>query len=130
MAGRALVDSSFFIGWLRAGGDPLKVLAEHSEEWELLTCGVVQVEVLRGMKHKKAHQRMADYMGCMLYVPTHNAVWERATALAWNLDRLGRSMQVADLLIASCALEAESAVLTFDSDFANVPDLRTLRSLE
>jgi len=130
MAGRALVDSSFFIGWLRSGGDPLEVLAGHSEEWELLTCGVVQVEVLRGMKQKKAYQRMADYMGCMLYVPTLNAVWERATALAWDLDRLGRGMQVTDLLIASCALESEAAVLTFDSDFANVPDLRTLRALD
>ena len=130
MAGRALVDSSFFIGWMRAGGDPLEELAGHSEEWELLTCGIVQIEVLRGMKQKKAYQRMADYMGCMLYVPTLNAVWERAIALAWNLDRLGRAMQVTDLLVASCALESKAAVLTFDSDFANIPDLRALSSLD
>jgi len=105
-------------------------LAAHSDDWELLSCGVVQVEVLRGMKHKKAHQRMADFMGCMLYVPTLNAVWERAAALAWSLDRLGRSMQVTDLLIAVCALDSDAAVLTFDSDFANVPELRTLRALD
>ncbi len=90
MAGRALVDSSFFIGRLRAGDDPLEELAAYSDDWELLTCGVVQVEVLRGMKQKKAHQRMADYMGCMLYVPTLNNIWERAATLAWNLDRVGR----------------------------------------
>jgi predicted nucleic acid-binding protein len=130
MAGRALVDSSFFIGCLRAGGDPLEELAGHSDDWELLTCGVVQVEVLRGMKQKKAHQRMVNYMGCMLYVPTLNAVWERAAALAWDLDRLGRTMQVTDLLIASCALESDAAVLTFDSVFLNVPDLRTIRMLD
>jgi predicted nucleic acid-binding protein len=130
MAGRALVDSSFFIGRLRAGGDPLVELAAHSDDWELLTCGVVQVEVLRGMKQKKAYQRMSEYMDCMLYVPTLNAVWERAIALAWKLDRLGRSMQVTDLVIASSALEAEAAVLTFDPDFANVPELLTLRTLE
>jgi predicted nucleic acid-binding protein len=129
MAGRALVDSSFFIGRLRAGDDPLEELASHSDDWELLTCGVVQLEVLRGMKQKKALQRMTDYMGCMLYVPTLNGVWQRATALAWHLDRLGWSMQVTDLLIASCALESEAAVLTFDSDFANVPDLRIIRAL-
>jgi hypothetical protein len=129
MAGRALVDSSFFIGRLRAGGDPLQELAGYSDDWELLTCGVVQVEVLRGMKQKKTHQRMAEYMGCMFYVPTLNGVWERAGALAWSLDRLGRGMQVTDLLIASCALESDAAVLTFDSDFFNVPDLRTLSAL-
>src|SRR5882757_3767266 len=114
MAGRALVDSSFFIDRLRAGSDPLEELADHSDDWELLTCGVVQIEVLRGMKIKSAHQRMAGYMGCMLYVPTVNAVWERAAELSWNLDRRGRVRQVTDLIIAVCALEADAAVLTLD----------------
>jgi predicted nucleic acid-binding protein len=130
MAGRALVDSSFFIDRLRRGSDPLEELAGHSDDWELLTCGVVHVEVLRGMKQKKAHERMAEYMECMLYVPTLNSVWERASALAWNLDRIGRTMQVTDLLIASCALETDAVVLTLDSDFANVPDLQILRILD
>ncbi|MEI9893897.1 MAG: PIN domain-containing protein [Chthoniobacter sp.] len=129
MPGRALVDSSFFIDRLRAGLDPLEELAAFSDDWEFLTCGVVRVEVLRGMKHKSAHQRMADFMGCMLYVPTLNTVWERAGALAWKMDREGKTMQVTDLLIATCALEAEADVLTFDSDFARVPGLRAIRSL-
>ena len=130
MAGRALVDSSFFIGSLRSGRDPLKELSVHSDDWELLTCGVVQVEVLRGMKHEKAHRRMADFIGCMLYVPTLNVVWERVAALAWELDRIGRTMQVTDLIIACCALEHEAAVLTFDSDFENVPNLRAISALD
>lgn len=129
MAGRALVDSSFFIDRLRTGRDPLAELAAHSDDWEMLTCGVVMVEVLRGMKQKSAHKRMADYMGCMLYVPTLNTVWERATKLAWELDRAGRVMQVTDLMIAVCALEGDAAVLTFDSDFARVPGLRTISRL-
>ena len=129
MPGRALVDSSFFIDRLRTGLDPLEELAAWSDDWELLTCGVVQIEVLRGLKHKTAHQRMAEFMGCMLYVPTLNAVWERARILAWRMDREGKTMQVTDLLIATCALEAEADVLTYDSDFARVPGLRAIRSL-
>jgi predicted nucleic acid-binding protein len=130
MPGRALVDSSFFIDRLRAGSDPIEELSEHSDEWELLTCGVVQVEVLRGLKHKGAHERMKEFMGCMLYVPTLNAIWERVAALAWNLDREGRTMQVTDLVIAACALEADAVVLTFDSDFSRVSGLRTIRALD
>ena len=129
MAGRALVDSSFFISRLRTGLDPLEELAAHSDDWEMLTCGVVMVEVLRGMKQKPAHKRMADYMGCMLYVPTLNTVWERAAKLAWELDRTGRVMQVTDLMIAVCALENDAAVLTLDSDFARVPGLRVISRL-
>ncbi|MDR3404336.1 MAG: PIN domain-containing protein [Chthoniobacter sp.] len=129
MPGRALIDSSFFIDRLRAGLDPLKELAVFSDDWELLTCGVVRVEVMRGLKHKTAYQRMADFMGCMWDVPTRSTVWERATKLAWQMDREGQPMQVTDLLIATCALEAEADVLTFDSDFARVPGLRAIRSL-
>ncbi len=130
MPGNVLVDSSFFIDRLRAGLDPLEELASFSEDWEMVTCGVVQMEVLRGMKHKSAHQRMAGFMECMLYVPTLNKIWERAAALAWGLDRQGKVMRVTDLVIASCALEAEAAILTLDADFARVPGLRTLRALD
>jgi predicted nucleic acid-binding protein len=90
----------------------------------------VTVEVLRGMKHRAAHDRMARYFGCMCHVPTLNRIWERAASLAWQLDRKGRFMQVSDLIIASCALEADAAVLTLDSDFFNVPDLRVISRLE
>jgi predicted nucleic acid-binding protein len=130
MPGRALVDSSFFIDRLRAGSDPIEELSAHSDEWELLTCGVVQVEVLRGLKHKGAYERMAEFMGCMLYVPTLNAVWERVATLAWQMDRTGRTMQVTDLVIATCALEADAVVLTFDSDFSRVSGLRAIRALD
>ena len=129
MPGNVLVDSSFFIDRLRAGADPLEELEPFMEDWEMVTCGVVQMEVLRGMKHKSAHQRMAEFMSCMLCVPTLNNIWERAAALAWTLDRQGKVMQVTDLVIASSAIEAEAAVLTLDSDFGRVPGLRTLRVL-
>ena len=129
MAKRALVDSSFFIGRLRADLDPLEELAAFSDDWDLLTCGVVMVEVLRGMKFKHAHKRMADFLGCMLYVPTLNSLWERTHRLAWDLDRRGLTMQVTDLVIASCALEADAAVLTNDSDFGRVPGLRVMDRL-
>ncbi len=129
MAGRALVDSSYLIDRLRAGLDPLPEFSEQSDEWEFLTCGVVMVEVLRGMKHKAAHQRMSSFMSCMIYVPTLNKVWEQVERLAWQLDRRGKFMQVPDLVIAACALEGDAAVLTLDSDFANIPDLRVINRL-
>ena len=129
MLKRALVDSSFYIGRLRENRDPLEELAAFSDNWELLTCGVVMVEVLRGMKHKNAHRRMADYLGCMLYIPTLNTLWERTHKLAWELDRRGSVMQLTDLVIAACALESNAAVLTHDADFRRVPGLRVLSRL-
>lgn len=129
MVGNILVDSSFFIDRLRAGDDPFEVLARHADECDFLTCGVVATEVLRGFKVRKIHVRFAELFGAMIYVPTANRIWERVAALAWELDRAGRAMQVTDLLIAASALDADAAVLTVDSDFSRVPGLQVLARL-
>ena len=129
MAGNILVDSSFFIDRLRAGHDPFEEFGEHMDTCDFFTCGMVKLEVLRGVKHKNAHQRMTDLMNCMFYVPTPNTVWERTERLAWELDRSGYVVKATDLIIAVCALEADATVLTLDADFDYIPGLRTLRRL-
>jgi predicted nucleic acid-binding protein len=129
MAASALVDSSFFIDRLRAGADPLEELAPFADDWDILTCGVVRTEVLRGLKHKSSLRHMREAMDCMLYIPTTNSVWERVERLAWDLDREGKSVQLTDLVIAACALEADAVVITLDSDFRRVPGLQTAPKL-
>jgi predicted nucleic acid-binding protein len=130
MAARALIDSSFFIDRLRAGDDPLEELAPFADDWDILTCGVVRTEVLRGLKHKNALRHMREAMDCMLYIPTTNSVWERVEGLAWDLDRAGKVMQITDLIIAASALEADAVVITLDSDFRRVPGLQIAPKLE
>jgi predicted nucleic acid-binding protein len=129
MAARALVDSSFYIDRLRGGEDPLAELAAFADEWDILTCGVVRTEVLRGLKHKNAHRQMRDAMNCMLYVPTTTALWERVERLAWDLDRAGKIMQVTDLIIAASALEVDAVLVTLDADFRRVPGLQVVPEL-
>ena len=129
MAANVLVDSSFFIDRLRAGTDPFEEFAARADADDFLTCGLVITEVLRGVKIKKAHQRLEALFGCMIYVPTLNRVWERVAKLAWELDRAGKGMQITDLIVAACALEVDAVVLTLDSDFERVPGLRVISRL-
>jgi predicted nucleic acid-binding protein len=124
-----LVDSSFYIARLRAGYDPFQDLAGFADETDFCTCGVVMLEVLRGAKAEKVRDRIRGLFETMIYVPTSNHLWEKAMALAWELDRRGRVMQVTDLVIATSALELDAAVLTFDSDFHRVPGLRVIDHL-
>jgi predicted nucleic acid-binding protein len=126
MFGSVLVDSSYYIGRLRAGEDPFEDLAYFSDNADFITCGAVKTEVLRGVKVRKAYDRLEKLFGAMIYVPTSNRIWERVQQLAWAMDRDGLPMQVTDLIIAASALEAEAAVLTFDSDFRRVPGLSVL----
>lgn len=129
MLANALVDSSYYIDALRAGEDPFEEFARHADDVDFYVCGVVKMEVLRGVKVPKAHARLSALFDTMLYVPTSNHIWERATRLAWELDRKGRSMQVTDLIVATCALEADASVVTLDSDFHRVPGLHVVDRL-
>jgi len=126
MVGNVLVDSSYYISRLRAGVDPFEEFSLVEDEVDFFVCGVVKVEVLRGLKLPKAHARFSAIFDTMLYVPTSNAIWERAARLAWEIDRRGGFVQVPDLLIATCALDVDAAVLTHDSDFRRVPGLRVV----
>lgn len=123
MQGSLLVDSSFYISRLRQGTDPLEELAAISEEWEIVTCGVVMVEVCRGFKSEKARERFARAFSTMIMVPTPPRMWHKVMDLAWRMERQGRTMQVTDLTIATCALEIDATLLTLDSDFLRVPGL-------
>ncbi len=126
MTGSLLVDSSFYIDRLRKGKDPLDELAALSADWEIITCGVVIMEVCRGLRLPKARDRFLKAFSTMIMIPTTPKLWSKAMDLAWRLDREGKIVQVTDLVIAACALEVEAWVLTKDSDFQRIPGLDLL----
>jgi predicted nucleic acid-binding protein len=122
-----LVDSSVYIRLMRQRLDPVAVLFEHYDTVNLVTCGMVRLEVLRGMREPRAAKRLEDFMGIMQYVPTDDLLWREATALAWRIDRAGQTIQATDALIAAAALRKAASVLTLDSDFSRVPGLHVVR---
>ena len=104
-------------------------LAAAPPEWDIITCGVVVLEVCRGFRSPKERKRFEDAFSVMAFVPTTNKMWQRATELAWKLDRQGLVMQATDLLIATHALHVDAAVLTFDGDYGRVPSLEVLNTI-
>jgi len=121
-----LVDSSVYIRLMRQRLDPAAALFEHYDTVNLVTCGMVQLEVLRGVRELKARERLRDFMAVMQFVPTDERLWREATDLAWRVDRLGATIQATDALIAASALRKGASVLTLDSDFKRVPGLHVL----
>jgi predicted nucleic acid-binding protein len=129
MANLVLPDSNIYIGAVRAGRDPFRPFASALEEWEFVTCGMVVLEVCRGLRDPAVLQRFRERFSVMLYVTTGNSLWERATQLAWSLDRRGIVLPAQDLLIAACALQADATVLTADAHFQEIPGLRVIDQL-
>jgi len=126
MANLVLPDSNIYIGAARAGRDPFRQFASTLEEWEFATCGIIVLEVCRGVRDPAVLQRFRERFAVMLYVTTGNSVWERASQLAWSLDRRGIVLPAQDLLIATCALQADAAVLTAAAHFQKIPGLRVI----
>lgn len=131
MANLILPDSNFYIGAIRAGGDPFREFAAgiDDRDWEFATCGMVVLEVCRGLRDPSLRRRFHERFAVMIFLPTTSQVWERATHLAWSLDRLGRVLPAPDLLIAAQALQVNAAVLTADAHFQQIPGLRVLAQL-
>jgi predicted nucleic acid-binding protein len=129
MESAALVDSSFFIRHQRLGRDAFVDLERWSARYDLLTCGMVTLEVLRGARTEAALKLYRIAFAVMNCIPTTTRVWDRATDLAWALERKGTPIPAPDSLIAAHALQARAAVLTLDRDFRRIPGLMVLDSL-
>lgn len=125
-----LIDSNYYISHLRAGRNPFRELARAGENWELFTCGMVMLEVLRGVRDAGHLRKIEALFSLMNFIPASNRIWTRARELAWQLDRSGMILPAQDHLIAACAIQAGIAVLTADAHFRRVPGLAVLDKLE
>lgn len=119
-----LVDSSIYIGLLRAGRSPVLELEETFKSTDLVGCSVVRCEVLRGVIALPARAQLASFFDLLVHVATDHRVWRATEDLAWQLDRAGKVVPLTDLIIAVCALRAGAALLTNDKHFALIPQLQ------
>ena len=128
MASDVLIDSNVYIDLLRARKDVLATLYEWAEfrGGSLAICGMIRLEVLRGMKSLKAFQSISSLMDVMINIPSDNRLWSEATDLAWNLDRKGITIPGADAVIAASALRSGAAVMTSDAHFSRIEGLRVI----
>jgi predicted nucleic acid-binding protein len=124
-----LVDSTIYIDLLRRGEDVRFVLKSFLLSGQLFVCGVVRCEVLRGIRSIRMRNELSELFDLMTEVPTDARIWQKATNLAWALDRRGAVLPLTDLVIASCALVADTAVITTDPHFSQIPGLTVKKSL-
>jgi predicted nucleic acid-binding protein len=118
-----LIDTSVYIKLLRQNRDPASVFFEHYDTNQLVTCGFVRLEVLRGVRDARVRERLGRFLDTMQYVSTDAALWDEAALLAWQIDRAGYFIPNTDAFIAACAFRRGAAVLTHDLDFRRIPGL-------
>lgn len=130
MSATVLVDSNVFISLLRRGLDPVELLGDWIGSGDLATCGMVRMEVERGLKIDRIRRRIGNFFDVLINVPTTNKIWEQATETAWKLGRRGITLPAQDILIAACASEIGAAVLSDDKHFDEFKGLQIFKPAE
>ncbi len=121
-----MVDSNVFIDLLRLDRDPLLILENWAGLENLVTCGMVRLEVLRGIREPKSHERFSAFMDVMINVRSDNNFWIEASALAWKLDRQGKVIPGTDIIIATSALRLGASILTSDKHFHGIEGIEVI----
>jgi len=125
-ASPVLVDSSFYIQWLRMGQDPLRALALTAAARDLAVCGVVRCEVGRGLRERKILKRFQAFWDAMISVPTDEWIWSSVEETLWRLDRKGLTLPLPDVIIGCCARQIGAVVLTTDAHFSLIPGVEVI----
>ena len=130
MESAVLVDSCIFITLIKTRCDPGVELLERLQLEDLVTCGMVRLEVVRGIALPKVRAHIESFFDVMQNVPTDNNLWEEACELGWHVTRKGFNLPAQDIIIAACAIRADAAVLTYDRHFDAIPGVRVVHTPE
>ena len=123
-----LVDSNVYIDLLRVGRDPATEIGALCNEWDLVTCGMIKLEVLRAVHTKKGNAKLSKFFAIQRFVISDNRLWDESIELARSLAQQGVTLPGPDLVIAASAFRVGAAVLTADKHFSLIPNLHVIPS--
>ncbi|MCZ7586470.1 MAG: PIN domain-containing protein [Deltaproteobacteria bacterium] len=122
--GDVLVDTSAWITALR-GTDPAvrQCVDRLLENDRILFCGVVAMELLRGMRPPERRE-LLPLFEALSFVELDRADWRSAGELLNTLRSEGREIPATDALIAALCLRHGAALFSLDKHFDRIPELK------
>ena len=125
-----LVDTSAWLWALR--GDPVPAIRQRLDDLltsrEAAITGMVQLEVLSGMKTAAEWDELAAELGSLRQLQTRPGTWLQAARLGYSLRRRGLTLSNADILIAAVAMENDATLVHADSHFERIAQHSELRT--
>ena len=118
-----LVDSSAWIESFRPGGaHQAKARVKELLRWgNIMTCGIIQVEVLRGIKSEKDFNEICESFFSLPLIPLDEEVMRRAARWGYEMDRKGKILPTTDVIIAAAAYK-KARILHLDADFKTIAE--------
>ena len=123
-----LVDTSVWISSVRrpksAVADELRLLLERDE---VATTEIVIAEVLQAAKTEDDFADWSERLDALHFFPAGLATWISAGHRAFELRTAGLTTPLADVVVASVALENDLSLFAVDDDFSRISGLRLYR---
>jgi predicted nucleic acid-binding protein len=128
---RLLPDTCAWIDFFRGKQTPLANALEQSLlSGEVLTCGVVLLELLQGIKSSREEEQVKNALLALPHLEMSRDLWIKAGKLASLLRLKGQVLPLSDIIIATIAREHGCAVLTIDRHFEAIDGLTVLNRLD
>ena len=125
---RLLPDTCAWIDFFRGKQTPLANALEQSLlNGQVLTCGVVLLELLQGIKSSYEEELVKNALLALPHLEMRRDLWLKAGKLASLLRSKGQVLPLSDIIIATIAREHGCAVLTIDRHFEAIDGLTVLR---
>ncbi len=127
--GTVLIDTSAWICFFsRKGFDQLKeIVSLLLDENRAAIAGPIFVELVQGCRTLNEKEHLEEVFEGILWHPVTGEIWRHAADLGFNLRRKGVTVPAMDSLIAAIAIDCDSALLHYDSDFTFISKHSKLR---
>jgi len=123
-----LPDTCAWIDFLRGRQTPLaEALEQALLHGTVLTCGVVVMELLQGVKSRREEELILSAFQALTHLEMTSDLWTDAGRLAAQLRTNGHAIPLSDVIIATLCLQRNCAVLTVDRHFEAVPGLTVIK---
>jgi len=125
-----LVDTSAWLWALRT--DPVPAIRQRLNDLltsrEAATTGMVQLEVLSGMKATAEWDDVAAELASLRQLHTRPGTWLQAARLGSSLRGRGLTLANADILIAAVAIENSATLVHADAHFERIAQHSELKT--
>lgn len=124
-----VVDTDISIDFLNQHKYAAGVLKQWSKEGLLVVSTVTHVEIYRGMRHDEEHRTIA-FLDRLVSVPVDVPIARTAGRLLREARHHGKTVGIADAIIAATALGLDVPLLTNNVGHYDFLGLRVVRGLE
>jgi hypothetical protein len=120
---KIMVDTSVWIDFFKSGkSSASKLLVKKLEEDKVCICGIIELELIQGLKENEKIEVM-NCLEILEYIELTKEYYRSAGRTISDLRKKGITVAPADALIATLCIRNNLTLLSFDKDYKHFPAL-------